>query len=92
MNPVIVNTSINKLSLTIKTKDDGSVSSHENTSISMGQYVPSTHQLKLEDLSDVNVDEKSDGSVLIYNANSNKYDMKQLPPIEIVGLLDNGEF
>ena len=92
MNPVIVNTSINKLSLTIKTKDDGSVSSHENTSISMGKYVPSTHQLKLEDLSDVNVESRANGSVLIYNANSNKYDMKLLPPSSIDGALDNGEF
>lgn len=90
MNPIIVKTSIKKLSLTIKTKDDGSISSQENITLSMGNYVP-VHA-KLENLEDVNAENKSNGAVLIYNENSNKYDVKLLPPASIDGALDNGEF
>lgn len=46
----------------------------------------------VDELKDVNLAARSNGSTLIYNANTNKYDVKILDFTEIDGNLDGGTF
>lgn len=46
----------------------------------------------IEDLPDVDEVAVNSGSTLVFNANTNKYEVKPLDATNIIGIIDGGEF
>ena len=46
----------------------------------------------IEDLPDVDEVDVDSGSTIVYNANTNKYEVKPLDITNVVGIIDGGEF
>jgi hypothetical protein len=48
--------------------------------------------IKIEDLPNVDEIDVDSGSTLVFNANTNKYEVKPLDITNVVGIIDGGEF
>lgn len=65
-------------------------STNSNIYLSSGAFMPPSG--RIDTLVDVDASNKSDGSTLVYNSQSDKYEVKPLDLENVTGDLDSGTF